>query len=413
MSKRVEVKIGCLGIAYSDVDAVVAELNGSSDEYYYSLKEYKEDEGDEEGASNITKKEKDIVGNNAPDIIMCGSAGIGQNFNLNQFGSKGIFMALDEFIEGDSEIDSEDLFSSLKDSCSYDGKMYTIIPSFVIRTMISKEEYFNQGRGMNFNEFEVFLDSHPNSNPFYNATRDEVFENFLAMGGNPFYSFSSEKCNFTSEEFKVFLEYLKDYPEEMIYDRDAYEYDELLANSYSNGDSLLLMCDMETPESIVRYEKLFFKDKVSAVGYPNDKGYSGYIVPATYTIGISKTTNNADAAWQFVRWFLLDNYQKGIESSIPASVKAFDYQATRLLKKDYVKGWFMYDYVNVGKLTEDDVNKFKDIILSSGEKNGCDSKVAQIVSEETQAFFLGEKKAEEVGKIIQSRASIYLKETGK
>ncbi len=410
---RKEIRIGCLGISYSDVDEIIAEFNSTSEEYYYTLTEYLEEENAEEYLSPIGEFEKAIMAENIPDIVMCGTNGIGQSFNLNNYISKGIFMPLDDLIEADKEIDSQDIFPCLREACSLDGKMYTIIPCFNIKTMIVKSKNYQGEAGWTYLEFSEFLKSHKNSRPFYNTTRYELCENFLAMEDNPFYSVATGKCNFQSEEFIQFLELLKSYGEDFEFDRNEYEYDREVFDSYSKDESLAVMCEMHSAEDFVVSENGFFGEDLKVVGYPNNKGLLGYINPQIYVMGISHKTKYPEAAWEFVRSFLQEDYQKDLNTYIPASMKAYEYQSEKRLRKEKVQGWFMYDYVDLRPLTRDDIDRFKAVIIGSVGNSYYDEVITQIINEEAQAYYAGEKTAEDVAKIIQSRVSIHLKEKTK
>ena len=173
------------------------------------------------------------------------------------------------------------------------------------------------------------------------------------------------------------------------------------------------MCEMYSAEDFVVNENGFFGEKLKVVGYPNNKGLLGYINPQIYVMGISHKTKYPEAAWKFVRSFLIEDYQKDLNTYIPASMKAYEYQSEKRLKKEKVQGWFMYDYVDLRPLTRDDIDRFKAVIMGSGGNSYYDEVITQIINEEAQAYYAGEKTAEEVAKIIQSRVSIHLKEKSK
>lgn len=403
------VSIGCLGIAYSDVDELIANLNSRSDKYFYTLKEYKESDNPDD-ISNISEFDKDITSKHIPDIVMCGRYGIGADYNLNKYISRGLFLPLNDYLENDPEIDADDIFPSLKEACSYEGNIYTVIPSFVVKTMICKEKICGDKENISFSDFMDILNEYPNSSAFYNATREEIYSNFLSMEENPFFSVTAQRNNFDSDEFIEFLKFIKDIPNDYIIDPNEFDYEEQLTNAYDKDESLFIMCEIGAADSLAYYEKLFLKDDSKAVGYPNNRGYKGYIRSNQYTIGISAKTKNKDAAWEFVRYFLTEEYQDSITAFVPASMKSFDKQAKRLMNTDHYDWFYMYDTVTVEPIDQNDVDKVRDVILSSGGNSYYDENIIRIIEEEAEPYFTGEKTAEEAAKMIQSRVSIYLKE---
>ncbi len=276
--------------------------------------------------------------------------------------------------------------------------------------MICKEKICGDKENISFSDFMDTLNEYPNSSAFYNATREEIYSNFLSMEENPFFSVTAQRNNFDSDEFIEFLKFIKDIPNDYIIDPNEFDYEEQLTNAYDKDESLFIMCEIGAADSLAYYEKLFLKDASKAVGYPNNRGYKGYIRPNQYTIGISAKTKNKDAAWEFVRYFLTEEYQDSITAFVPASMKSFDKQAKRLMNTDHYDWFYMYDTVTVEPINQNDVDKVRDVILSSGGNSYYDEKIIRIIEEEAEPYFAGEKTAEEAAKMIQSRVSIYLKE---
>ena len=68
------------------------------------------------------------------------------------------------------------------------------------------------------------------------------------------------------------------------------------------------------------------------------------------------------------------------------------------------------DLVKMKPLTQDEIKKFYDYVLSIKTQGCNDSSICDIVSEETSAFFGGQKTAEEVADLIQNRVTTYLNE---
>ena len=61
-------------------------------------------------------------------------------------------------------------------------------------------------------------------------------------------------------------------------------------------------------------------------------------------------------------------------------------------------------------LTDAEIETFRDLIRTAIVSTGRDDMVTQIISEELEPFFAGDRSAEDTAEIIQKRASIYLAE---
>ena len=67
------------------------------------------------------------------------------------------------------------------------------------------------------------------------------------------------------------------------------------------------------------------------------------------------------------------------------------------------------DYRDV-HLTNAEVEAFRDLIRTAVVSTGRDDMITQIISEELEPFFAGDRSAEDTAEIIQKRAAIYLAE---
>ena len=76
-------------------------------------------------------------------------------------------------------------------------------------------------------------------------------------------------------------------------------------------------------------------------------------------------------------------------------------------------GYYVFsndETVKMKPLSQDDVRKIYDYVLSIKTLNNGNYEVENIIKEEASAFFSGQKTAEEVAELIQNRVTTYLNE---
>jgi hypothetical protein len=66
--------------------------------------------------------------------------------------------------------------------------------------------------------------------------------------------------------------------------------------------------------------------------------------------------------------------------------------------------------IYIPPMTDEDVKNIQKLIDSADTLANADEEVFSLITEEAEAFFKGQKSAEEVAEVIQSRVSIYVKE---
>lgn len=212
-------------------------------------------------------------------------------------------------------------------------------------------------------------------------------------------------------------------PEEFTYDED-YDWT-VYANQYRSGQTMLMPLYLNDFSSLSSSINGSFGEDVAYAGFPTaDK--NGSAVIATESYAISAKSASQDAAWEFARYYLTEEYQTSDSSNgmygMPVEKNAFMAMARKALEKPYYldeNGQKVeYDetyYINdeeivLPPLTEEQLNQAVSFVESIGRTTYQNSEVLQIINEEVPAFFEGQKSAKDVAGIIQNRVQLYLDE---
>lgn len=123
-----------------------------------------------------------------------------------------------------------------------------------------------------------------------------------------------------------------------------------------------------------------------------------------------------------MRGYLTDEYQDEIIYGFPVSIKALDAMGEKAMKVDtYIdeNGNEVespdYYYMNgvdveIKPMTQEEVENLKQMLYTFNQVYTYDQELMNIISEESAAFFSGQKNAKDVASIIQSRVQIYVNE---
>ena len=114
--------------------------------------------------------------------------------------------------------------------------------------------------------------------------------------------------------------------------------------------------------------------------------------------------------------YIKDNYW-----GIPASMSLYDEQGKEAMEPPYyMDGDQKIEYadeamidgqwVEIDQISAEEIEELKQFILSVTKTGSSHEDLLSIIAEDAEPFFEGQKSVEEVVKIIQSRASIYLNE---
>jgi len=127
------ITLGCNYIDY-DVRSHVVKFNKASDEYRIVITDYSDYETDEDDLAGANKLNTDIVSANAPDILV-----LDTDMPVDSYIAKGLFEDLTDYFNNDEELGKKEFISTM-DAFKTDGKMYKIVPSFTVETVVAATE---------------------------------------------------------------------------------------------------------------------------------------------------------------------------------------------------------------------------------------------------------------------------------
>ena len=158
-----------------------------------------------------------------------------------------------------------------------------------------------------------------------------------------------------------------------------------------------------------------FGGELTMIGFPSSDG-DGSVIWPNLRFALSAKSKNSVGAWEFLRTFLTDEYQESVEYGFPLSVKLLDEKVQQAMERPYYM--VEYDetaYINgveipIAPITKERADEIVAQLYSFTQVYRSDDTLLNIVREEAGPFFAGQKKAQEVAPIIQSRVQLYVNE---
>ena len=409
-------KILTMGGYYIDYDIrkQAFEFNKNNSDYKIKFIDYSSyDESGEYGAG-IEKMNMDIISGNTPDIMI-----LSDSMPVSSYINKGLFTDVSSYINNDPELNNELFLTNVMDALRTGDKLYQVVPSFYVGTVAMKTKFTDGKNVLSIKDCKNLMDNMgvKADAAFGIMPRDSFLEQGLSFAGDNYIDWENKKCNFDSESFIEFLEFAKEFPES--YPDNVWEdYKDTL---YLENSALFGILSIGGFRTYSYIKDIQFGEDVSFVGYPNDLGVNNSVIMPFSRIAISSQSQYKDAAWEFVKTFLSEEYQDKLEYSFPIRKSSFEKMgeaATHKMfymdgdkKVEYEDTYYIGGQEVVAKpLTSEDVMTLTNFIKSINLVTSNNSSVNNIIFEEASAFFSGQKSAKEVADIIQSRLSIYVNE---
>ncbi len=403
-----------LGANYidSNVKSRIIAFNKSNSKYRITIKDYSQYSTMSDYMAGYTQLNNDIIAGQMPDILQTDS-----QMPISNYIAKGLIADIGALIEKDEELSQEEFMENVFEAYSTEGKLYYVIPGFSVSTMIGKKSLIGERKGWNMEEFNQVLAAAPEGiKAFGDITRGDFMNNLMNYCGNDFVDAATGKCNFNTPEFKSMLEYAKTLPEQI----DDSDYDwENYQSQYRDDRALLMYTSIYNFQGLSYNINGSFGEPVSWVGFPNEEK-NGSTVEATLSFVLSAKSKNEEGAWEFVRYYLTDEYQKDNDWGLPISKKRLLEKSKEATQKPYyIDGdgnkveyddtYYMNgESITLPPLTQDQVDEIVDFIGTVNRTAFYNQEVTNIISEETAAFYSGQKSVDDVVNIIQKRVQIYV-----
>ena len=423
-----------LAVMYLDfgVQDMIIDFNRRNDQYRIEVADYSEYGTDANGNSiGETKLNTEILSGNVPDILCL------NGLNYRQLANKGILEDLYPYIDADTELQRSDFFPNVLQAMEVDGKLCSTVSSFFISSALGAASVVGDEPGWTYDEFNAALASMPEGCTAFDqyVTRDSILSTCLALDMTDYVDWGTGTVRFDSPDFIRLLHFANSFPSEFDWENYDWAREESVEDRLAQGKQMLVQTSAYSIDDIFynNYTQ-FMGGKVTYIGYPTAHG-TGNMISFSGDSGYAMSSKcpYKDAAWQFLRTFFTKDYQSENVYSLPSRLDVFDEKAEEASTVQYQKnseGQYLLDdngekipvvrttiwnkdtqqTEEVYALTEDQVQQIRELILTTTKVADYNQEILDIVKEQAAPFFAGQKTAEEVAKLVQSKANIYVNE---
>lgn len=394
----------------------IIDFNKSNDQYRIVTKDYDSYNSYEDYQASYTQLNNDIITGNMPDIL------ITSGLPVENYVSKGLLADIGDLIEKDEELSQVEFLQNVFDAYSVNGKLYYVIPSFGVGTMIGKTSIVGDRTSWTMSDMLQLQESLPEgTNMIGELTRSSFLYSMMQYCGSDFVDVRTGKCNFDSQNFIDMLEFAKSLPEALDEDYYGEDYWRNYESQYRDNRTILSSLYLGNIKNCNYTINGYFGEPVSFIGFPTENGMGSY-VQAQESYAISARSNFVDGAWEFLRYYLTEEYQTELGWGLPIQKKCFDEKAKEALERPYYLDengdkveydetfWINDEEIILEPMSQAQIDQITDFVLTVDKCYYNNEDIINIVNEEAEAFFTGQKSAQEVVKIIQSRAQLYVDE---
>ena len=407
----------------TEIKEEILKYNKSSEDYHIDIKSYNEYDNPQH------QMNLDIISGSVPDIMEVSYV------SKSMYIKKGLLTDLYSLMEKDDEVKKDDFVDSVRNTVEHDGKLYYMPTSFAVVAYTGSKKVFGDMEGWTYEEMTEKYNNMPKDGKFIlGMTSDWFIQNMLSSQMEDFINFETGEVNLDSEEFIKMLEFSKNFQTSEEYIKEQEE------NGWENQDTYeLIKKGKLLLNNIYLYD--FSDIQVNEKMYKSQGGYNIISEPSkdknnklTMTYGdacvaISEKCDDKEGAWKFLRRLFTYEYQKSstkyngfpvrkdaLEKKIEYAMATKEYTDDDGTKVKPIEGdSYSMDTltVEIKPYTKAHMDLFRSVIDRIGKENNYDeafNDITEIITEETKAFYAGDKTAKETAEVLQSRIKIYVSE---
>lgn len=394
--QRTELIYGAVGTfdtnSESSIGVAINTFNRENKDYYITIKVY-------EGLGYSERLYADMAAGNGPDII-----DMSDGDHYTSYVKNGYLENLSPYLEQSRYKD--DIVWNVLDTYKMDGGLYMFVPQFQLRGILLHPEYDVAPEEWNMETFLELIEKNQWEKDIYGQQgAPEWLLYYLICGRQTeFIDWEKKKAAFETEEFIDLLTLCREYAQADWSDVKDMTYEEQQWNA---------LCAIKT-YGMGFWDYLFMADiygrEYPVYGFPTLSGQTYGIETTNDCCAIYAGSKQKEGAWQFIESLLWDsnqNYRGTANPGFPIRISLLKELAAEA-KSHTVRTSFTRETLTI---TDSEIVILEDIIYNGNLSNTLlDYSIWDVIREETDAYFAGDKSAEETAHVIQSRVQLILDE---
>lgn len=400
---------------------LIQKFNESNNEYTVVLESYLGAyENDIEKYNNAVERIQInlLTNNSAFDLVDL------DGLDVYELSKSGAFEDLTPYLESSDNVKREDIFEAVLNAYTLHDRLIAIPSSFGITCLIGRQSDLGDRTEWTLRELVDYANEYPDARLFPIELQFLAVSYTLYSGTDGFITTDGGSPVFDKELCTDYLKLISKNPDYSMKDPVPImlQQKEALLNPRTIGDFEMLQLD-----------RALFGEPVVYIGYPTPDRMNGNIISGSgFAYSIVSNSDCKEGAWAFLEFALLEGYDEFWNAGFPSLKELFEHEAQKTLDSQWLRdaegnlvlddegnprlnGRHTSDYgdwhYTYGPITEEDVAIVRDLISRGGHLyTNWARGLYQILSEESEPYFAGQKSLEEVVDIIEKKMMLYYSE---
>ncbi|MBQ9136330.1 MAG: extracellular solute-binding protein [Lachnospiraceae bacterium] len=371
-------------------EAVIA-FNQNSDKYRIEVP------GWEDAEYYGLRRDTELMTGGGADILM-----VAGSTHFSDYADRGILEDLKPYIEAD--LDEDAYLENILYAFEKEGKVYAIETGVSVTLLAGSKEILGEREGWTFEELKEIMEANPQITSYRNTEPMNILRDCWLIGGG-----------IEPDDYDTLRECLL----------FAKEYGNLLGageEAVPGENVIVVHLQMNTPLSLANWEAKY-GNELCLIGYPNVDRQG--IRAGDEGLSINAASENKEGAWEFLKFLLSEEYQRGLQYKFPILKSAYEEMLCKYGQPEnyevYVpelgetvevtNGYLLPHGGYIDYMTEEQLETVDELIEKcTADRWGTDYGSWNIIYEEAPSYFSGDKTLDEVMVIIENRVELHLNE---
>ena len=410
-----------------DVRQQIVAFNRNSQTHQIQVIDYRMYNTPDDGMAGLTRFRAEFATGMGSDIVL-GDARI-----LGTAMERGFLADLYPFLDADPELQRVDFFPNILSAMeALDGTLPLIANSFSIQTMIGQAESVEHIPSWTLAALLELIEQTTDADMQYILGEWLTGDSFLStvlMFGDEFINWPERRVNLENEEFIHLLEIVRRLPERRDFVVGGGGGGFVMAGHVTafermqRGEQLLDMASLWRPIDLQMYTASL--GEVVALGIPTQDG-GAHLVDIADGLGINAASPHQDAAWSFIRQFLLPDAPINLfMGNFPLRIDLYDEVVATAMTPEFVTDEYGDEHerargmvsfggsgfmLSLYAMTEAEASSLRRIVESANLMGRVNETVMEMVTEELLPFLAGDRSAADTARILQNRIQTYMNE---
>lgn len=346
-----------------------------------------------------------LVGQNSPDLMITL-----MGYQVEDFQNSGYLEDLMPFIEQSEILSMEELQEGIVKCFTFDGGLYALPQYASVETLMCLESQVDGKSGWTVDEFLTWLEEHPDAKGEMGLSKGTILQYCLSGNLEQYVNFEKGVADFENQDFRNMLDKIN----ALNCDTNYYSY---FISGECETTGTHLFSSYVSRVRLIAERELIFDEKLVNMGFPSKSGEPRMLINCTLNISILSRSTCKEGAFAFIEHYLTYDYE----------ARAHEPQYERVLwtlKSRWVKECENSEVYSVPMgvdengvittidfpITEDQEELLQSMLANAQPRTYEMQMILDIIAEEVQPYFQGQKDLDSVCTIIQSRVNILLSE---